>query len=66
MDKPISNVNGEMSVNVKESSKTNQKKMETIWTRVGLVLVIAALIGLLFFPDTHDIPYGTDDHKTDA
>ena len=26
MDKPISNVNGEMSVNVKESSKTNQKK----------------------------------------
>lgn len=52
MDKPISNVNGEMSVNVKESSKTNQKKKETIWTRVGLVLVIAALIGLLFFPDT--------------
>lgn len=26
MDKPISNVNGEMSVNVKESSKTDQKK----------------------------------------
>ena len=45
MDKTISNVNGEMSVNVKESSKTNQKKKETIWTRVGLVLVIAALIG---------------------